>query len=331
LDLKEGTHMLPLEKPGSPQDLTYAAIVNDVVEDILEHHGIKGQKWGVRKKEDTAESSSSKPDTLVTKEGRHLTPTQKKILIGAGVAAGILAAYGAYKLIDSGSANQILTKSSPFKSKPSLSGPKDVDSILREVVAPINPGYGGLGTKNNCKRATFAYELRRRGMDVKATKSIGGTGQGLSGLVNATTPGSHLPTGKLGQNLEIVRETARGGGPLTKRITSGNTRGELNILNDTHMNLMPQAKAAYILDSMSRIPDGARGEMSVRWAFGAGHSMAWEMIGGKPHIFDAQAGKEVSFDVLTRMAPHISEAALTRLDDIPLNMEFLKRWAVNAS
>ena len=36
-----------------------------------------------------------------------------------------------------------------------LSRKMSPDSIMKEVVAPINPGYGSVGTKMNCRRCYF--------------------------------------------------------------------------------------------------------------------------------------------------------------------------------
>ena len=65
---------------------------------ILCHHGIKGQKWGIRRYQN--------PDGTLTSAGRKrrkLSESQKKkiktaITVGAVAAGTALAAYGAYKL-----------------------------------------------------------------------------------------------------------------------------------------------------------------------------------------------------------------------------------------
>ena len=60
--------------------------------DILTYHGVKGMRWGHRKQEHTNATLSKTKDDVSKQE------TRKKILIGAGVTAGILAATatGAY-------------------------------------------------------------------------------------------------------------------------------------------------------------------------------------------------------------------------------------------
>jgi hypothetical protein len=64
---------------------------------------------------------------------------------------------------------------------------------------------------------------------------------------------------------------------------------------------------------------------------GGGHSVAWEIIGGKPHIFDTQSG-EVFKDVasFSKFSENVVEAGFTRLDNLDLNDDFLQRWVQSA-
>lgn len=76
--------MISVEKPGSPSE-------------ILEHHGIKGQKWGVRK----AIDSTMGPKGTAQRE--HRKQVTKKVAIGVGVAAVVVGtAYVAYRLHKAG-------------------------------------------------------------------------------------------------------------------------------------------------------------------------------------------------------------------------------------
>lgn len=70
---------------------------NDFCSGYLMHHGIQGQKWGVKNGPPYPLKDSQK--SSVEKKSFQLTDNQKKcIAIGAASAATILAAYGVYKL-----------------------------------------------------------------------------------------------------------------------------------------------------------------------------------------------------------------------------------------
>lgn len=82
------------------------------VDKELYHHGIKGQRWGIRRFQNydgTRIRKGSDPATSpVAKRG--LTDEQKKALkIAAGVTAGLLVAYGGYKLATNPKAKALAT------------------------------------------------------------------------------------------------------------------------------------------------------------------------------------------------------------------------------
>lgn len=90
--------------------------------------------------------------------------------------AAIVAIYAAYKVgsfaKDSGQLTALKNRNIVFKTDKALAS-KDMssDEIMDKIVSHINPGYGEKGTTNNCKRCAYAYEMSRRGYNVKATKN----------------------------------------------------------------------------------------------------------------------------------------------------------------
>ncbi len=269
----------------------------------------------------------------------HLTDGEKKLIKGAAITTALLAAYGTYKYVDSGAAHrtnikgkELLSKSPHSWSKnDALKGDLNLSDIMGKVVPGVNPEYGSMGTKMNCRRCTFAYEMRRRGYDVKATKSVGATGQTTAGLINAMDPNSKLKTGRWGIAAQMVREMQNDGGALTELTKSGGW-GKTRIGGDLDFRVSEsKVKADRIFGALSKEPNGARGELGVGWTFGGGHSMAWEIVQGKPVIFDTQTGKTYkdSSD-FKKFAEAITDAGYTRLDNLDLNSDFLLRWLDNA-
>lgn len=264
-------------------------------------------------------------DAELKKKGK-LTNKEKAMIVGVTVVA----AYATYKFIDSGRAEQLIAKGkkalgmtdSIFKKNSELANKNLSDSeIFDKVVSRINPDYGAIGTKNNCRRCTFAYEMSRRGYDVKATKSVSGTGQNTIGLNSAISK----ETGYSGYFRDVFKKGTYADKILTTTI---NNMG----LKDIPLSSNSKDNAKNIFKSLSEYPNGARGEIMMRWNVGGGHSMAFEIVKGKPIIFDCQSKvKYSSFEDFSQMGEYILNASSTRLDDIDLNEDFLMRWLKNAS
>lgn len=86
-----------------------------------------------------------------------------------------------------------------------------------------------------------------------------------------------------------------------------------------------------ILSSLSKQPNGARGELGMMFKGGGGHSMAWEIVQGKPVIFDTQTGKTYKSALdIAQLSTNLTHSGFTRLDDKALNTNFLMRWVKNA-
>lgn len=329
-------------------------------DDFMAHYGVKGMKWGVRKDDRQArrdrraqkfldkadvyrEQLKTNPtnsklrkkyetaikDAERKKQGK-LSSKERKVVIGAAFIATLVVAKALHAKIDSGEARVLIEDGKAFLSKKPKPGFKenpelskwnmDADELLSKVVAPINPDYGKRGTKNNCRRATMAYEMRRRGYDVKATKSDLATGQNAIGLANS-----------LGANRKETTSLIK---TLSDEKTLDTTyflaKGRQGFANKSDLDRNRAMHRTF--SELAKNPNGSRGELNVTWNFGSGHSMAWEIIRGKPYVFDAQSGERYDSDSAEffKMMKQTSSVAINRLDDLPLNQEFLRRWVQNA-
>lgn len=329
----------------------------------LMHYGVKGMRWGIVKKEDSASTSRStakeekreqkallfeeKARTADTERRRQiylreaqrardgkLSRRQRQLIVGGAVVA----AYATYKFIDAGASKQRLEQGKAFVDKmmnkpvsdsiwrkdTTLSDPNlDVDLIDAFVISRINRNYGAPGTTNNCKRCTMAYEMSRRGFDVAATKTLSGVGQDLIGEYNL--------------NKEHPRKVGSRLSGLGRLVTDSNFREHVYAsTDDSHWTKIKKYgeitdPAETIFDSLKTMPNGARGELKTRWTAGGAHSMAWEIVKGRPVVFDAQTGEHFDgIDSISTFAKHIDSFATNRLDNVALDEEFLRRWLKNA-
>ena len=322
------------------------------------HYGIKGQKWGIRRFQDEdgtltsagkkrysesgkAEKKADKKDSkqkIDEESKKKKWSTGKKIAVAA---AALVAAYAAYKFVDSGRAKQLIDKGRSFllnqdisfKKDSTLAKLTDKNDIFSKVVSKVNPNYGELGTVNNCRRCTIAYEMRRRGFDVKATRTMGGTGQNAIGLYSATHKNTTI-NGVMGWALHNAKQVLDG------EVTPDKTPYALKWFRDMSQNMIDIKEfsveksihnASKVFTELSKQADGARGEIELRWYSGGAHSIAWEIIKGSPVMFDCQTGimydSPKDFNTLSMWASGIS---YSRLDNVDFNIDFLLRWLENA-
>lgn len=291
-------HMTLAEKPGSPSDLL--------------HYGVKGMKWGVRRTPEQLGRARTSRSKGSAKTGA-MSPEDIQTAYGAAAAALIVAQSGR-NFIESGNARVMINKGKravglkgplEYKKDPSLAKKMSEDQLMKKVVDPINPDYPGFGTKMNCRRATVVYEMRRRGMDVEATKTTNARGQhgtGMRKAVNADL--NRFSWGEKG----VYKDTSTWGEKIDRDKAPNST-----------------------FAALKKEPNGSRGEVAIAWLMGGGHSVSYEIVNNKPVIFDNQRKTKIktASDWNKAFNIDVGNVALTRLDNKPLNEDWLERWAKN--
>lgn len=279
-------------------------------------------------------------DAEAVQKGK-LTRKQKQVIAGAVVVTAFVGFAYYTQGQESGALNswklmgqaRLRGQKIPFNVNKELAQKMSAEDLLSKVAKPVNPGYAKAGGKMNCRRSTYAYELRRRGFDVHATTSASGWGQSESGVINALTTEGKDYFHATSMSRAVVETGASSVAKGDKRVPPGakilveNLATKRNAFGDI---LEGGSSSKKVLEELAKQPNGARGEVLFKFP-GFGHSMAYEVVNGVPHIFDSQKG--TLYNAAGKMVESkwdgFSAAEIRRLDNVPLDYNFLTRWATN--
>jgi hypothetical protein len=178
---------------------------------------------------------------------------------------------------------------------------KSIKMDESEDLKRVNPEVNNFNsnTKSNCMLCTTAYELRRRGYDVRAEKA--GIGYDDSDI-KKWFPGAKLKSIDMGEHNKIGKTIAAVAG-----------------LNTGY--------AKDVIESMANSqPNGARGNLIVRWGSGGAHSMAYEIKNNKLVILDSQINK--IYDNPEKILRNCTNVQYARLDNIEFNKKSIKECCI---
>lgn len=309
----------------------------NLVHNSLMHYGVKGMKWGVRKDRKPAANASSLSVTMETGlnvvkplltmvvpranlASRAAMVAVKAALTGKAITTTALAASYASPMAFAGYAVSAADSGAyrvpgvALKNAVRGGWPKNesladknlsVSQIQSRVVKGINSQYPGLGTTNNCLRCSYAYEMRRRGYDVSATKTMMASGQ------KATTQKFMNKSFSSASKVQAQKPTRTG---ISAKLL-GNRPTESDAFS-----------------ALSKEPNRSRGEFQMSWGpFMGGHSISYEIINNKPVFFDTQSGKTYSSpSQLKALTSRAKKMTYMRLDDKDLNNFALTAWIKDA-
>lgn len=263
---------------------------------FLEHHGIKGQKWGVRngppyplklkkrwgfKKIDDSEAKNKRPvtsavanrtkdDEIMIKEIQAWEDKERKhILRGKQLVHNLdIAKYKLSRITDDVDAKNKL----PLLKR---------NETPEEAVKNTNISKGThLASGNNCCLCTIAYDLRRRGYDVISKQNA---------PINLLYDISEEDVSWMYNNAKVHdTKTAKG-----------------------------------LQEALNKQPDGARGAAFCSWGEGTGgHVVAYEVKNGKGRLYDSQTGD--IYENVSDLFDNVTSTSFIRLDNIEPNYNFAK-------
>lgn len=298
----------------------------------LKHHGIKGMKWGVRRyqnEDGTLTPAGLKRQAKFDKEfktAKKLDPTatdeeasdlanrrlrlKKYLKIGLGITAGVLVAYGGYKLYQTYKWNS--SEKDPLTGLPKMNQQEDIFESMAKT--NNHKAYNPLGSaeyKNNCVLCSTTMEARARGLNVEAGRAMGKDKSFLEDIyenpkiipINTADPLATMTTKEIQQNI-------RDHGPIYKD----------NMMEQLRNSFKPKNRMdnmVKINNEMKKYGPGARANLFIRWdeeyGFGAHSIMAYNDKKGATHFLDGQTGME--YEPLTLWA-NANPVSVTRTDNL---------------
>lgn len=298
----------------------------------LKHHGIKGMKWGVRRyqnEDGTLTPAGLKRQAKFDKEfktAKKLDPTatdeeatdlanrrlrlKKYLKIGLGVTAGVLVAYGGYKLYQTYKWNS--SEKDPLTGLPKMNQQEDIFESMAKTNnhKAYNP-FGSEEYKNNCVLCSTTMEARARGLNVEAGRAMGKDKTFLEDIyenpkivpLNTADPLATMSVKEIQQNI-------RDHGPIYKD----------NMMEQLRNSFKPKNRMdnmVKINNEMKKYGPGARANLFIRWneeyGFGAHSIMAYNDKKGATHFLDGQTGME--YEPLTLWA-NANPVSVTRTDNL---------------
>ena len=279
----------------------------------------------------TSNTENGKTENSNRKESS-LSEKQKTALkIGAAAAATALVALGGYAAY-----NYYTGRKIPIDP---LTGFRKIGKEMTDLdnLQAINPGRtAGLfrkkglktmeiidGSSTNCMLCTTAYDLRKRGFDVRAGKDLGHNGfmpDDLFPKIYKNYKGTNdinLFDGDKNKINDAFFDILRKNG-LNKYSTGDRTKAMKILLNDKYQN---------VLSEINKNPPGSRGNIMVWWGQGGGHSMIWERdSSGAVKFLDGQTNAVYDnfFDDVFMNTSALKPTHILRTDNLEIDPKGMK-------
>lgn len=337
----------------------YYWCLEDPVVDSIAHHGILGQKWGVRryqdksgrltvegkkhKFEDNSKSDTSDRDTVVSNLKTYA------VAGGAGIAASI-AAVAAMPITGGGSAVAL-----PYTALLGLQG------LEHTIVDGTKLVAGDIKASNaNKKEKKFQEEREKNPIDKKTGFHKKTTEMSADEDMERVNPAFKNWDKNTKNNCVLCTMTyelrRRGYDVQARKATQGydantlvkdwykNSKPKIaegSISDQDIFDAMAKGKAPTIkkedqdhmiestLSTVKEQKDGARGQLAIIWnRTVSGHSVSYAVENGEMAIYDTQSNEKFVGDkACEKFLRKTSQACVTRLDNCQINIKYIKEVA----
>lgn len=289
----------------------------------LSHHGIKGQKWGVRngppypldaatsaRVKASAKSGTRTEDSEIHGAERLLIPLIPTTL---SFAAGVISKAKRRKRVeDNSNAKPYADERNDEEIDPDTGlYLKKHEMSMEEDIDRVNPSYGKDDYfSTNCALCTTTMEMRRRGYDVHAS--------------------TLLDSPKNTASEQVIDSWFVGGSSEKFKRPSTDIQGGYLFSKPTTKRSPDFEKyAASVMNEIRSYGDGARGRLHLDWVWGGGHSVFVTVEKGNPVIYDTQTHKKyaTASEIEEFLLPSMA-ANTMRLDNLKPNIEAMKKYGI---
>lgn len=299
------------------------------------HHGVKGQKWGVRR------ALGPSGHIIGSKYAKDDTRSKRPSAKGSDGSAAVLAIVLAAPVgLTAARAAKILNSPASGKLKTQQIG----QTVMRTTLATLGLQpliiAGSLASNANAHRKSKAEEFTKAKMDVKmktSEESPDSDSRKVNPKVNAWNMGTLTNC----SNTTLAYEMRRRGYDVTAKPLYGGRKYEDTYALYNNPKVKQLDKESYkgstkfttyakneMVNNISKYPDGARGAVQVRFKKEAmGHIFSWEKVNGKVVFKDHQdygSKPEKIFD-----KDVLSALSYFRTDNAQLNMNLVHNSVEN--
>lgn len=323
-------------------------------QDHLEHHGILGQKWGVRRfqnkdgsltaagknrlvnKVNKKHNFSNKDDVSIDRRKENITSllamvgtTAMSAVMGApagpigalitGAPMGIITAaqagYIAKRDIDAAVANKKEKKFAEERAQNPIDKKTGFHKKTREMSPEEDMERVNPAYKNWDDNTKSNCVLCTMSYELRRRGYDVQAKKATSGYDGYELPKDWFPGAKLKESEGSMTDTA-----IVEMAKKGYPP---RISKDNQKRMIDNT-----ISEIQSQKDGARGQIAVTWdgSF-SGHSIAYANEGGKVVIYDTQANKRYEGPAAEKYLKRCSQIAVTRLDNCDINLKYIKEVA----